>query len=108
MIMTSKNPENKNLEMKEKLKRKNELKTTTTSTTLLRESIEKNENTLKKKNPPRPWKKPFPNFKFSFIEIPIPPPIFFSLEFWLLNFHHHHQKIPPRNETAHLFGETSG
>lgn len=49
MIMTSKNPENKNLEMKEKLKRKNELKTTTTSTTLLRESIEKNENTLKKK-----------------------------------------------------------
>jgi len=54
MIMTSKNPENKNLEMKEKLKRKNELKTTTTSTTLLRESIEKNENTLKKKNPPRP------------------------------------------------------
>lgn len=56
MIMTSKNPENKNLEMKEKLKRKNELKTTTTSTTLLRESIEKNENTLKKKPAP-PLKK---------------------------------------------------
>ena len=42
--------------MKEKLKRKNELKTTTTSTTLLRESIEKNENTLKKKPAP-PLKK---------------------------------------------------
>ena len=59
MIMTSKNPENKNLEMKEKLKRKNELKTTTTSTTLLRESIEKNENTLKKKNRPALEKNPF-------------------------------------------------
>jgi len=59
MIMTSKNPENKNLEMKEKLKRKNELKTTTTSTTLLRESIEKNENTLKKKTRPALEKNPF-------------------------------------------------
>ena len=64
--------------MKEKLKRKNELKTTTTSTTLLRESIEKNENTLKK-NPAPEKKRPFPNFKFSFIEIPISPRFFFSL-----------------------------